>query len=120
MKAQELRIGNWVNRLPTKGIPPMQLCEKTLGTILSSDFYIKTLEPIPLTEEWLLKFGFEWIEEAHGYFDKHHAVYLWASGTIDFHPFCTNDEDCQIELKHVHSLQNLYFALTGEELTIKK
>ena len=28
-------------------------------------------------------------------------------------------EDKNINIKYVHQLQNLYFALTGEELTIK-
>lgn len=29
-------------------------------------------------------------------------------------------EDYHIEIKTVHQLQNLYFALTGEELTLKQ
>jgi len=30
------------------------------------------------------------------------------------------NEQIWVNIKHVHQLQNLYFALTGEELTIKE
>lgn len=32
---------------------------------------------------------------------------------------CFTDGTFAAEIKHVHQLQNLYFALTGEELTLK-
>lgn len=71
------------------------------------------LEPIPLTEEWLLKFGFKirdgewWIDnEIFGVtFDENHEpLHIW-DGSF-------TDSPC----KYVHQLQNLYFALTGTEL----
>ena len=83
--------------------------------------------PIELTEEWLLRFGFEKAKHSHGYdcyikdgfdFDivSHGRYWVLAIYT---------DESCTDSLyfahgrfEYVHQLQNLYFALTGEELTI--
>jgi hypothetical protein len=66
--------------------------------------------PIPLTEEWLLKFGFEITNnfQTKDRFQTHKqdGIIWFEYGYIS------------IELKYVHQLQNLYFALTGEELTI--
>jgi hypothetical protein len=113
MKATELRIGNWVldeyadgSRYKTKvGIEQIE--------------YPHNCQPIPLTEDILLKCGFEWVKEAFGYFDKLHAAYIWDNGDVEIHPFCTNDKDCWVKIKYLHQLQNLYFALTGEELNVE-
>ena len=67
MKAQELRIGNWVECLSEQrqvlGIT------KHNGTNETARHYVEFkkivplkllhIKPIPLTEDWLLKFGFE-------------------------------------------------------------
>jgi hypothetical protein len=122
MKASELRIGNLVdlgNRI-AKIIEIAHLAcvvvdlEETQDTI--EDY--ERVKGIPLNEDWLLKFGFEWCNEAVGYFDKDHAAYFMYPN-VQFHPFCTNDKDCWIELQYVHQLQNLCFVLTGKELEIK-
>jgi hypothetical protein len=81
------------------------------------------LEPIPLTEEWLLKFGFEknilydgrW---HHGGFTNPNAPLFYysdmsLSGSLLF------SGGKQIKIETVNQLQNLYFYLCGEELTIK-
>ena len=115
MKASELRLGNWVEQ-PNDGVTRVTAVLNDLQIKTETEYVDKYCIPIPLTEEWLLKFGFEYVEEGCGYFDQKHAVYLWENGDVEFHPFCTNDRDCQIFIQHVHQLQNLYFALTGEEL----
>lgn len=87
------------------------------------------LDGIPLTEKWLEKFGFkhhritkdrnpilecEWMQLAISDFDQR-SLLFWDNGLMSI-------EDHYIDLSHikyVHQLQNLYFALTGEELTIK-
>jgi hypothetical protein len=93
------------------------------------DLYYRTkhIKPIPLTEEWLVKFGFEW-SVRHQAYKKARFVYV-----IDFykeHPQYENSAcflnrehrsgDCLVCLEYVHQLQNLYFALTGQELTLKQ
>jgi hypothetical protein len=80
---------------------------------------INRFEPIPLTEEWLVKFGFNF----SGYNNEDKALYkiddeVWIVKNIVTKQFYLNEY--QLEIKHVHQLQNLYFALTNEELTIKK
>jgi Ni,Fe-hydrogenase maturation factor len=82
-----------------------------------------SIEPIPLTEEWLIKMGFE----------KHNSYYLSPNkssveGFVDI--LCFDLENLSfivdmseysgwtVDCKFVHTLQNLYYALTNEELTI--
>lgn len=107
MEASELRIGNWVidnNRSVQVGATDFNYCE--------------VFAPIPITEEWLLKFGFQ-----KGKFDylKNNLEILELNNNGIFDAYCTDLEFSVFisEIKYVHSLQNLYFALTGEELTIK-
>jgi hypothetical protein len=120
MEARELRIGNYVYfgiiNEPIKITGGIDICNPT----------IVMAKPIPLTKEWLLKFGFEMIE------DKTEEVWYWAYKDFVLEPtfFCFGyaspivfdlirvNEDKP--LIHVHQLQNLYFALTGEELEITK
>ena len=75
-------------------------------------------EPIPLTEEWLIKFGFDF----DGYCSYWKSEIELTKDTMDEHFQSFNNVGsglCQKEIKYVNQLQNLYFALTGEELTIK-
>jgi len=71
---------------------------------------ILLLEPIPLTEEWLLNFGYT--KEDSNFWNLGHIVWEYDGGVF----ICNKNG---ITLKYVHQLQNLYFALTGRELTIK-
>jgi hypothetical protein len=81
---------------------------------------------IPLTEEWLVKFAFkrertrsdivtDWfIGENPVTMDWMFNI-VWIDG-CDY-PFFKNGYH---QIKFVHSLQNLYFALTGQELTLQE
>jgi hypothetical protein len=144
MKANELRIGNLLianNLLYRKGGENKIACvvgidsEKEYKELKSSitiyhiddefkDTYgqwIKHLEPIPLTEEWLLKFGFE--NRPDGICDHWHLginpithdwmIELKNLGAGFFY------RNGYFNIKYVHQIQNLYFALTNEELTMK-
>lgn len=75
--------------------------------------------PIPLTEEWLMKVGFVKINtssDQFGVFEYHHAGTMfmgrWCNGLFHWNGL-------DIKLPYLHQLQNLYFALTGEELKIE-
>jgi len=74
-------------------------------------------EPIPLTEDWLLKFGFEKV----GVNYQKGWLLLWTylkTGEVHFVLNEPNSNKRHItELKYVHQLENLYFALEGSELT---
>jgi hypothetical protein len=110
MKASELRIGNYIQN--SHG------AISNVGIVMLGGQY--DYHPIPLTEEWLLKFGFE----------KKYQTFEFKGLNIDgtvvhfsFDKWCSeyDIENCDFieipaECKHVHQLQNLYFALTNEEL----
>ena len=96
MDIKELRIGNYVN---IKDI----ILRIDLQELYYNSF---PMTPVPLTEEWLLKFGFK----------KAYETYYQYKDFILNDKFIMMDIDITIQLKHVHQLQNLYFALTGEEL----
>ena len=72
-------------------------------------YEIDKLKPIPLTEEWLAKLGYDLISENH-YGILGHLIWK-----IEGRFYCDKNG---MQLKYVHQLQNLYFALTGSELTV--
>ena len=121
MKASELRIGNLVKAQPFEGIITVFNNDKCVVKHKSGivKYLIEDLEPIPLTEEWLLKFGFEkqHNEEDFDYWFKND----FSNDIIWEHSegFCHN-LNYGGDIKYVHQLQNLYFALTNEELTYEQ
>ena len=107
MKAKELRIGNWVNN----GEQLDYVIDTSSMMDLMNEAQVNEgltgLKPIPLTEEWLERFGCELI------------VFDITKGDIGFDFWLTpkwSDYSISVNLEHVHQLQNLYFALTQEEL----
>jgi hypothetical protein len=126
MKASELRIGNWL--LNPYSNEPEKVESIRPVHALNTDYEVNEdhpdlLKPIPLTEEWLLKFGFGLSDEhecghntneAFGfYYDWHFKRLRLEAGTADI------ADVYLLHIQYVHQLQNLYFGLTGEELTIK-
>jgi hypothetical protein len=127
MKAQELRIGNYVNqviesfeRLKNKKV--IQFDEVNWYRIGECIEYIDWFEPIPLTEEWLVKFGFIKIDNRlESIYRLGILEYATSCKTIDIEvPYNDGIATHTTDIKYVHQLQNLYFALTNEELTINK
>jgi hypothetical protein len=119
MKANELRIGNWI-------LSPLEPDQKP-RQIIDIDFissFLNSYRPIPLTEEWLIKFG-DWSKSigasyAYGNF-KGYSISNYHKEYWEFEIGGSSDSDRNehVKIYHVHQLQNLYFALTGEELEIK-
>jgi len=86
-----------------------------IGNLIESDL----VKPIPLTEEWLLKFGFEKITEFSFCFDKFICEYFLQDIIVSFRLKYNPADSLFIrDIKYVHELQNIYFALTGSELTV--
>ena len=125
MKTSELRIGNlFIEKHSKKLISVLELLRGG-NIVFDFEYYgVWQAEPIPLTKELLIKFGFNFTidtwylkgfalwevecsdekgNEEMGFFYELREV-----GIMDMH------------VEYVHQLQNLYFALTGEELTIKE
>lgn len=125
MKATELRIGNWIHH---KYSEPNFIVSviNTFNENTVNGIELEDCEPIPLTEEWLLKFGFEIIIN-NEYNCKMYVKYFDGTDYIG-----VDAEDFSLgtylnnKIAHaprptfmsVHQLQNLYFALTNEELCI--
>lgn len=145
MKANELRLGNWIHISSlTDGSEIDVECKlfhlQEMNTTIRYHY-----KPIPLTEEWLLKFGFEHHNNKSEYFNeqvfmkdvedngniKTITVKILSSGyqvVTKYEVLLTNEYRWGEQLVgrvywkddlYVHQLQNLYFALTGEELTLK-
>ena len=120
MKASELRLGNWVEQ-PNDGVTRVTAVLNDLQIKTETGYVDKYCRPIPLTEEWLLKFGFKGLPV------NYMGFYEFIIGTFSIireqdeycFPYETyNGDNIDLEIKHVHQLQNLYFALTGEELEL--
>ena len=115
MKANELRIGNFydhngfVNEATPNTIEEVWIAERSW------------VKPIPLTKEWLLKFGFEWSIRHQAWHKLSFIFDLSERGVGGYymHMVKKNNDIICPEIIYVHQLQNLYFALTGEELTFK-
>lgn len=113
MKANELRIGNLIYG----GGQIRKVTEiKNDGCITEpiDDYkpdFSKGINPIPLTEEWLVRFGFDQLES--GTYICPNQIVLRKDIKGYLYEIFKGKETL---VKHVHQLQNLYFALTGEEL----
>lgn len=128
MKANELRIGNLVN---FKGNQRVVYQIRKSGCdfhIDGNDFHSyvwDAINPILITEEFLLKLSFEKCEGRHGiYFksphDKQVRIYFydgkWCIGYVSDNAkgFSTIGS-----FMHVHKLQNFHFEFVGKELELK-
>ena len=119
IQANELRIGNIVLSKPLMGNSKKYLITK----VSASDIYRcvsnpSDYEPIPLTEEWLLKCGFKKSITGTCYgmitANARDRFSIFSDGK-----FKIETTDLSIKIKYLHQLQNIYFALTSEELIIK-
>ena len=127
MKATELRIGNYIER-HNKVIGVKDVIQVDGGTPLLAFEGMTTLKfnPIPLTEEWLLKFGFiknDWYNGKHFVLNKYCSIIIEKSGCDKGVWYLGDKSDAYChrlkKIQFIHELQNLYFALESEELTIK-
>jgi hypothetical protein len=114
MKANELRIGNYYYG---DVLFPSEYNVITANDLveLDSDPLDDYYQPLPLTEEWLIKFGFI---KSDNYGNDEYRLdgYSYFRGSF----YISDCDECgeSVEINFVHELQNLYFALTKKELTI--
>jgi len=119
MKATELRIGNLI--FQSGQITTIENISRSRSINDWERVNNKRLfdcTPIPLTEEWLLKFAFVKRKDGHYNLFKHSEVEIIINRDFDGWK-CDGINFSVGRLGFVHQLQNLYFALTGEELKIK-
>lgn len=109
MNPTEIKLGNIIKQ---GRIDYIEANDETIIYIRCNGGYVDQAEPEPLTEEWLFKFGFK---KVYHYYYLNNARHMGFNEEYGFFNV-TND----IQIEYVHQLQNLYFAITGEELTIKE
>ena len=124
MKATELRVNNWYNSTKFQ-IPIMcefadfaELNARADGAKVDESLIDEMFQSILLTEEWLLKFGFVWSGTQLVYMDKK-SGWFWLVKKDDTYKLWYYENSIGKQFEYVHQLQNLYFALTGNELEIK-
>lgn len=115
LKANELRVGNWVN-MKIYGMHAyykiMQVDANYIKWVADNN---AACEPIPLTPELLEKCGFiygdtwefTWRKDDIHVRQSDEYWYLVENRDVRYNPF-----------KYLHQLQNIFHSLTGEELEI--
>lgn len=138
---KELRSGNYVHKKDARYDGNEVKITERLYQISGSDICSieengdPTNHPIPLTPEWLERCGFLQMEyryydgsitDAFVYKGRRYIIRSIELKGVDpyyameYFPYDQSQNCIPSELRCVHQLQNLYFALTGIELTIKK
>jgi len=115
LKANELRIGNLFDEFDD-GILAIEEIKKDSDGFKgyyavfknnSIKCHTRYLKPIPLTEEWLFRFGYTEKDFSNG-----NIIKVINGGYI----ITTLSNK---EIKYVHKLQNLYYELKDNELKLK-
>jgi len=128
MKTEELRTGNYAYY--NGQLNKIDLTD--FRDILENSYEINYYQPIPLTEELLLKCGFDTTTNKNEYFipysGRWHFVKLEKELLIDEetlkesfvfrYRYFLSGCMLQVELLYLHQLQNIFFALTNQELKI--
>ncbi|CAD0220322.1 hypothetical protein [Chryseobacterium sp. JV274] len=131
MEANELRIGNLTQDKVTKVVYSITANALLYLTACKEEDKEASIEPIPLTEDWILKFGFqidqyveiESLVDESGGWDLQLEIEYGERGTVICVSSDSLNQSLSIPLKHVkyvHQFQNLFFTLTGKELAINK
>lgn len=117
LQAKDLKIGNYLEKSLKSGngrtIVDSIGCQDIVRIFENIGSY--NYAPIPLTEEWLIKLGFDSLQDG------------WYGYKLDKLSFSWNVYDNKVRfmghiivyIEYLHQLQNAVFALTGEELTLK-
>ena len=131
IKIDHLRVGNLVEvellgKVTIESIFKTGQVEVSAFKLISGEitkvfytFNISELKPIPITEEILLKYGFEKIENNWKVLDFIFFKISWerlAGLTLTFE----NESIYLPHIKYLHQLQNIYFSLTVKELIYEK
>ena len=146
MTPSELRIGNWVRHYDE-----WSYRQPDIGPFLKYDFQwedrdwygvgescmdIEKIQPVPITEEWLVKLNFEketdqWRidrynnpHESHVIYDlkgsdQRSSVHFISStygGFSELNIVYKYNTDTIRDIQYIHQLQNLYFAINDKDL----
>ena len=138
IKSTELRIGNYISCESNPiakvvsiddSIRVNKQCENEIDYQINQG-WLKEIKPIPITEEWLARFGAK-KDEKSGFsntyrieINEHIGIFInifekgyrgWI-GYYELKPYDIPGIPIYYDVLYVHQLQNLYFALTNKEL----
>lgn len=127
MNPNELRIGNLVfySELPGNfekaRVGDVNLIDIHNTAIGVAEGWLgyANVAPIPLTEEWLERMGFDILDE-EGYRRQCHRGLVKVKFSEIGLPLVSVYDVVFTHIFNLHQLQNFYFATTGMELTIKQ
>ena len=105
MQAYELRIGNLIKK-------NNEIIRVNKHTFLNIDNYPEKYEPILLSLDWFDKLGFD--KSWHGY-ENGKSEYTFELENKEY-SLLIDGLHTKTKIKFVHQLQNLYFALIGQEV----
>lgn len=117
IEIKEIRQGNYLHRRGNNELVQIKDTETYIKVSRCPQIY----NPIPIDEEWLLKLGFNTFGDELCLKLGHRFFLVF--DTCGFGIFTENtdtDEKAAVlheHIKYIHQIQNLYHALTGEELT---
>lgn len=117
----DLRIGNYVFGVDEYQGTALPICslhsDNTLRLLIGKEsvgcFSANLINPIELDESWMDFFGFKRHGEWYIFQNFPHSInvsFVHNKVTIG------TNEEYEVDVKYVHQLQNLYFALTGSHL----
>lgn len=115
MKANELRIGNYIE-LPNGNITKVGYEIIRAIIILNPTPKYK---PIPLTEQWLVDFGAREYLGSKRSFKYSRFDLFWRKDYKYWYVTDFEDETYMTKIEFVHEFQNFIFAMDQEELKIK-
>lgn len=132
IQPNELRIGNWVEwefknksrKIEVESVWAGGInVQGGYGGSIEPEYDYRTLYPIPLTPEILEKCGFKNREMNIDIWEKGINVLRYPLEPNEYY-FCIPDKSTlsiinESKFSFLHQLQNLYFALTNEELIYK-
>lgn len=137
MKSTDLRVTNLVTNdgviapIAMIGIDSVQLFTPQ-GNVIQAR--LELIKPIPLAEEWLVRFDFMPTGKKSTYWRKANIQLMKDSETGYFEPvfnrlsgidgseyyiFSPDHNGSNVFIKYVHELQNFFWANTKEELPVK-
>lgn len=126
MKNTELRIGNHIQRPNGTVLTVYELEIRTQKTSSINDITFDNrciddfFHPIPLTEEWLLKFHPNALDLSNQIFRVGRFKLIWKFA-YNYWYIVDDITGCYMtKLDFVHEWQNFWHIMNGEELTLKK
>lgn len=131
MDIRELRIGNlfdtvnhgngitspnkqpmWIQAIELHSVELCHLKDSIHNTRRFLKKPLNDIIPIPITEEWLVKFAFiDFEKQSFSYYVENNGEIVFKKSGLDIL--------YDYPIQYVHQLQNLFFSLSGEELELK-